>query len=58
MVKKGLLEKRYSTIMRNFYGTSKKIMHREIKEIKGSDYEKWVREAHDFVERMKKFVEK
>ena len=58
MVKKGLLEKRYSTIMREFYNISKKVMHREIKEISGTQYEKYYKDAHDFVERMRKFIEK
>jgi predicted nucleotidyltransferase/uncharacterized protein (UPF0332 family) len=58
LVKKKHLEKKYSTIMREFYKLSKRIAHREIKEIRGSDYERYLNQANDFVERMKRFVEK
>lgn len=53
-----LLEKRYVETMQRFYGLSKKITHREIKEIRGEDYEKYYQEADDFVRRMKRLVEK
>lgn len=52
------LEKKYVETMRNFYLLSKKITHREIKEIKGPEYEKHYLEADDFVKRMKKLIEK
>ncbi|MBD3164090.1 hypothetical protein GF323_02745 [Candidatus Woesearchaeota archaeon] len=56
LVSKGLLEKKYSRIMKDFYTTAKGIMHREITEIKGSDFEKYFKDASEFVERMERFI--
>ena len=53
-----LLEKKYVDMMKKFYKLSKAITHREIREIKGIEYEKYYAEADDFVRRMKKLVEK
>jgi len=55
---KGLLEKKYVETMRMFYDLSKKIVHREIKEISGTEYAKYLLEAEDFVNRMRKLIEK
>ena len=57
-VKRKLLEKKYVEIMHRFYKLSKMITHREIKEIKGHEYEKYYKEAEDFVKRMKHIVQK
>ncbi|MBM3199375.1 hypothetical protein FJZ53_00440, partial [Candidatus Woesearchaeota archaeon] len=38
MVKKGFLKKKYADIMRKNYVTFKRIIHRDIKEVKGEDY--------------------
>ena len=57
LVKKKLLEHKYVTIMRHFYKTMKMITHREVKEIKGEEYDKYYTAAEDFVERMREFVE-
>ena len=57
-VKHKLLEKKYVDTMTKFYKISKQITHREIKEIKGQDYEKLYMEAEAFVRRMKHLVEK
>ena len=56
LVKKRLLEQRYVTIMRNFYKLSKMIVHREIHEIKGAEYDRYFAEATDFVARMRKII--
>ncbi|MBS3123595.1 nucleotidyltransferase domain-containing protein [Candidatus Woesearchaeota archaeon] len=53
-----LLEKKYVQTMSNFYHLSKKITHREIKEIKGEEYEQYYKNAEEFVRRMRKLVEK
>jgi uncharacterized protein (UPF0332 family) len=58
MVKKKLLEKKYVTTMRNFYRLSRMILHREIKDIKGEEFDRYYNDANDFVERIKKFIEK
>ncbi len=57
LVKKGWLEKKYVASMRNFYNLSKMITHREIKEVHGQEYEKYLAEAQDFVQRMRKLIE-
>ena len=57
LVKKRLLEKKYVTTMRNFYKIMKMITHREIKEIKGEEYEHYYKTAEDFVNRMREFIE-
>jgi|TARA_B100000315_G_scaffold20471_1_gene18105 predicted nucleotidyltransferase/uncharacterized protein (UPF0332 family) len=57
LVKKKLLEHEYVTIMRHFYKLMKMITHREIKEIKGEEYDKYFKSAERFVKRMREFVE-
>jgi uncharacterized protein (UPF0332 family) len=57
-VKERLLEPKYVEIMRNFYHLSKRITHREIKEIHGKEYEIYYKDADDFVRRMKKLIER
>lgn len=57
LVKPGYLEKRYSKTMTSFYRLQKMISHREIGEIKGEEYDRYFKEAQEFVERMKKFLE-
>jgi hypothetical protein len=44
--------------MRNFYRLSRMILHREIKDIKGEEFDRYYNDANDFVERIKKFIEK
>ncbi len=56
LVNKRLLEKKYSKTMRMFYQLAKQIMHREVHEIRGSDYDRYLEEATHFVERMKQFI--
>lgn len=56
-VKHGLLEKKYVETMRQFYVLSKKITHRETKEITGSEHDHYYSEADNFVKRMKKLIE-
>ena len=58
MVKRGIVHKRYSEIMRSFYKLSRMILHREIKEISGQEYDRYYKEASDFVDKMKNFIEK
>ena len=57
MVKKGLLEHKYSMIMKNFYKLMKMITYREIKEVKGDEFERYYKEAEDFVQRIRMFIE-
>ena len=57
-VKRKMLEKSYVQTMREFYQLSKEITHREVRFISGPQYEKYYKEADDFVKRMKKLIEK
>ena len=56
LVNKGLLEKKYSKIMKSFYDRAKGIMHRETTEVKGAEFDKYLEEANEFIERMRKFI--
>lgn len=56
LVKPNLLNKRYVSIMRNFYKLSRMIIHREIREIKGEEYDRYIADATDFVETMRKLI--
>lgn len=58
LVKKKLLEQKYVATMRHFYKLMKMIVHREIKEIKGEEYDRYYKAAEDFVNRMRQFIEK
>lgn len=57
LVAKGMTTSRYSAIMKKFYDVSKKITHREIKEISGEEYQRYLADAQDFVNEMKRLVE-
>jgi len=57
-VKKGTLHKSYPQIMNNFYVISKGILHREISDITGQEYEKYYKDAKDFVETVRKIITK
>lgn len=57
-VKHRLLEPKYIETMRKFYKISKMITHREIKEIRGDEYERYMKEASNFVQRMRVLIEK
>ncbi|MBN2112269.1 hypothetical protein JW707_04170 [Candidatus Woesearchaeota archaeon] len=58
MVKPGLIPKRYADVMDFFYELSKNITHREIQEISGQQYEKYYKEASDFVNKMQHIIER
>ena len=52
-----LIESKYSNTAKKFYDLSKKIEYKKINEISGKDYDKYFKEAEDYVNRMKKFIE-
>lgn len=56
-VKHKQLEQKYVESMRKFYKLSKMISHRELKEIKGQEYEKLYLEADEFIRRMRRLIE-
>ncbi len=57
MVAKGLLEAKYADIANKFYRLSKMIEHRDIKRVGGEEFERYFKDAEDFVNRMKSFIE-
>lgn len=57
LVKPGLIEKKYAGTMKKFYDLSKKVEYREIKEIKGADFDKLYKEADAYISRFRKFIE-
>ncbi|MGM5485454.1 MAG: hypothetical protein ACQEP1_06305 [Nanobdellota archaeon] len=57
LVNEGKVEQRYAAIMRDFYKLYKDIAHRNIKEVRGEDYDKYQKMADDFVRRMRKIIE-
>ena len=57
-VRAKLLESKYVGTMKKFFRLNKMITHREVKEIKGSEYDRYRHEADDFIKRMKKLIEK
>ncbi|MFQ5474530.1 MAG: nucleotidyltransferase domain-containing protein [Candidatus Nanoarchaeia archaeon] len=57
LVKRNLLDKKYVSTIREFYKLQKMVIHREIREIKGSEYDRYRKEAEDFVNAMRELVE-
>ena len=57
LVDKKLLEAKYVSTMRNFYRLMKLITHRDINEIKGEEFDRYYKEAEEFVNRMRKIID-
>jgi len=57
LVKRKLLEPKYSKMMDDFYRLMKGLTHREIKDVTGAQYDRYLKDANEFVERIKKFIE-
>jgi len=57
IVDEHLIDKKYVEIMRGFYKLSKAIAQKEIKEIKGPEFERYYGYAKDFVTQMKKIID-
>jgi predicted nucleotidyltransferase len=58
LVAKKHLAHRYAHIMRQLYAMFKGIIHRDIKEIPGKEYDKFKALAEEFVDGMKEYIEK
>ncbi len=58
LVKPGLLEPKWPGICKEFYHLMKSVSHREIKEIKGELFDHYAQLAHDYVERMRRIIER
>jgi hypothetical protein len=55
-VKTGLIDKRHMHTMRMFYNLGKSIMHGQLHDMTGDQYDAYYRQAYDFVMEMKKFI--
>jgi len=58
LVNKGLIHKKHSGTVRQFYSLGKSIMHGELVYVSGDQYDLYYKEAHDFVMAMKSFIAK
>ena len=57
LVASGKTSQKYVQIMKDFYDISRKITHREMKEVTGAEYQKYFNDAKDFVDEMRRIVE-
>ncbi len=57
LVKRHILEEHYVTIMRRFYKLAKMIIHQEINNVTGEEFERYYKEADDFVSRVRRILE-
>lgn len=57
MVNKGLLKEKYADIMRRFYHVSRIVLHGQITEIRGAQFDEYFKEAEEFVDEMQRFIE-
>jgi len=57
LVARGLLKPHHVETMKKFYDLQKRVVHRELKELKGAEYDELYKEAAAFVDDMKRFVE-
>lgn len=57
LVARGMTSQKYVQIMRDFYELSRKITHREIKEVSGEECQRYLENAQDFVNEMKRILE-
>ena len=58
LVKKKVVSGRYADIMQEMYDLSRKILHREIREVTAEEYDRLYRNARDLVNEMQEIVEK
>ena len=58
LVGNGHIKHKYAKIMNELYHVFKSIVHRDIKEISGKDYDYYRKISEEFVDEMKKYIEK
>ncbi len=56
LVKPGHVHRKCAKIMEKLYGTSKKILHRDIREMSGKEYDRLLSDAGFFVSEMRKYL--
>ncbi len=57
LVKPGFVAKKHADTMKFFYELTKKITHREIRDISGKEFDHYKTMAHDFINAMKNVIE-
>ncbi len=57
LVRNSILERKYVAMMRDFYSLAKRIMHREVRDVTGLQFETYFKHADEFVKRMKKIID-
>jgi uncharacterized protein (UPF0332 family) len=57
LVKPKYVAKKYADMMDMFYNLQKKIVHRQVRTITGSEYDMYKKKAEEFVKVMQKIVE-
>ena len=58
LVAPGHIQRRYAATMEEMYTISRKILHNELREVNGRDYDHYKQKTEDFIRAMKKFIEK
>lgn len=58
LVDTGMVTKKYTDVMKEFYDLNKQITHRELTKMKGMEYDEYKKEAKDFVKKMQEVVKK
>lgn len=58
LVKTGKIKRKYKDILNDIYLLSKKIIHREKKELTGREYDKYKAMAEEFIKEIRKYLEK
>ena len=58
LVKPGHINRKHASTMQEMYIISRKILHNELREIHGKDYDHYRQKTHEFIQVMKRFIEK
>ena len=58
LVRPKLVDQKYAKIMRDFYNLQKMIVYRDLKQISGHDFERYYKDAADFVNKMQEVINK
>lgn len=58
LVKKGLIKRKNADIMRTLYKISKQIIHNEVNDLKGSEFDGFRKDCQEYVGELKEFVDR
>ncbi|MBN2142697.1 nucleotidyltransferase domain-containing protein [Candidatus Woesearchaeota archaeon] len=57
LISKGLLEKKYASTVRKFYALSRSILHGQVTEMRGAEFDEYFKEASEYVDWMQRFIQ-